>query len=400
MIKKFPYLLLAGWILAYLAPFQVHASPMFKIGESVDIFLTARSELQYQSNIFSSETNEEGDFIWLNSPGFEIVAGGDSNTNITLKFYEEFAFYFDESDQNHSTEHLNLSTRFDGGGKLRLDTIFKYDETVGGLNATTFNTQSQLIRWRTFELGFHGAYQISPKTVIETGLEWLRFDYRNYTDIYADRNEYSIPTTIFYAVTPKVEVGLGYTPTYTDVHLPAFLKILSTNGFLNNSTLPADSMSHFVNLAVRGAFTEKLNGEARIGYIRRDLNPGAAFNDVGAELKLTYTPTAKLVFSLLGARNFATDSDGVNLERTSINFVGRYNITEKVNFTAKTGYTWTDYHKVDRDDHLWLIGADLGYSPLSWLELGIGYNYATNDSSLSGSDYVNHMARIFAQAKY
>ena len=88
-------------------------------------------------------------------------------------------------------------------------------------------------------------------------------------DTLADRETYTVPVDIFYELTPKVDLSIGYQYTTSDVG--------STENLVNFGGGPTgykigsyDSEGHFFNVGARGNLLPKLSGFFKVGYRTND----------------------------------------------------------------------------------------------------------------------------------
>jgi exopolysaccharide biosynthesis operon protein EpsL len=134
----------------------------------------------------------------------------------------------------------------------------------------------------------------------------------------------------------------------------------------------------------------QLNGY--VGYTTRkyDLAPSRDFSGVTGKFGFLWTPTGKAIIDLSWRREIGADADSVSNYAVSQGWALRptWVITSKVRLGANYEYLERDYRgdpglgssAVPRDAKTTSYGLDLKYLPVSYADIGIGYQHQKRDA--------------------
>lgn len=382
-------LLLASLITPFLK-----ASPLISIGDSVHIYFVGQTSFEYDSNIFLNYSNKDDDFIFSVTPGFNLVAGGDSDYKVSLTVQEEGRFYTDHRELDEANEIVNLNASYDGGGQLKLGLNAGY-RTLSQ-NTSTANVSAGLIRRRNYNLGFQALYSVSPKTQLEFNPSWFQEDYRNFVRTFNDRDYYTLPINFYYLYSPKLKFGVGYRYRYTDLH---------KNDTPGNS--PADRSDHFVNLRLDGEIGPRLQSTTAIGWQFQHINGFETYSSLSVSSRLTWEATQRMQVSAGLNRDFSASGTGNAIQNTGGDIGITFAVSEKISTSAGFSYGVSDYKNIaERDD---LLGTYLRMTYIynKYLNFNAGYTYQNNDSEIqtpfgttSAASYNVHRVSMTANLKY
>ena len=79
------------------------------------------------------------------------------------------------------------------------------------------NVQNDLVELNTIAGNLGAEYRVSPKFSFSAGVRYNETEYQTYKDRLADRETTSFPLNIYYELTPKLDLILGYTYSTTDI---------------------------------------------------------------------------------------------------------------------------------------------------------------------------------------
>ncbi|MFU8847393.1 MAG: outer membrane beta-barrel protein [Opitutales bacterium] len=389
-IVHFPLVLL----LAAATSQTATAAPLVSIGDNTDIFFNGSSSLQWSSNVFRNEKNETDDLMWSLTPGFELNVGrGASNLDFNVITQYEIRRYadLDELDTELFSTQINAAyrtSRLDLSGSA----YFREQKTTTGDNNVVTN---DLIESDVMGGRIHSEYRFSPKFSFGTGFSYSKTDYKSpFDDFLADRERFSVPLDLFYELTPKVDLSIGYVYSETDVD--------ALNGRPSYTT-----DDHFFNVGARGNLLPKLTGFFKVGYRTRDSDRvnRSSESTLGLDSSLTWAATPKLTNTLTLSRDFGVGGEGFSSEDTSINVSSSYSINSYYAASAFAGYTLRDYQN-NREDNQYRLGLRLNYTPNQHWRFGAGYTYSENDSDdpnrvdRSIRSYEDHTFDITASLRY
>ena len=430
------------------------ASPLVSIGDNADIYFDGSSTARWTSNVFLTDENEVDDFIYILSPGFEFNVGRNvSNADLSIVTRYDIVRYNDFSDLDVGLLHLKLRSAYKSS-RLELEIFANYDEQKSN-SGDTFRVDD-LIESDLSGAGINGEYSISPKFSIGLGASYNKTEYTGpFEGILAGQENKSLPLDIFYELTPKMDLSLGY--IYRDTEVGALdPTLIDRSGFdlitglplidtatglplIDPSTgLPAlvsvttrqsDTYSrenHFFNIGARGSLLPKLSGFFKIGYrvresgvrtftdVTRDIlnniegppvNDALRFSEhttLGVDADLYWRATPKVSTRLGLSRDFGVGSDGAPLRLSSLSLTTDVSLNNNYTASAKIGYMQRDYTYRDREDDKYSAGIRIFYTPNAFWQFNLGYTFIDNLSSgtEAGNSYDAHAVDLNATLRY
>ena len=393
------------------------ASPLVSIGDSADVFFNGSSSVRWASNIFRDEFSEVDDLYWTLSPGFELNVGrGVSNADLSVITRYDIIRYQDNDQLDVELFHIKAigsyrTSRLDLSGTVSFDE----NKTSSGEN----NVINDLIAYDNTAARFGAEYRFSPKFSFGSGVKYREQEYQTFVDRFADREVLDVPFDVFYELTPKVDLTVGYVYTNTDIEK----RILPTaDPLVGLETAGYETNSHFFNVGARGNLLPKLSGYFKAGYRVRSSDDSARRNVVlssgattgaalssttrdntgmlGLDADLNWTASPKLQVRLGMSRDFGVGGEGNSTENSSVNLTGMYSINSYFSASSNLGYTLRDYTDNNREDNQYLAGLRLTYRPNEYWSFATGYTYSDNSSNQANSSYVNHTVDLTATLRY
>lgn len=371
-------------------PQLLTAAPLVSIGDNTDVFFNGSSSLQWSSNVFRDEDDEEDDLLWTLSPGFEVKFGrGLSNLDLSMVTRYEIRRYFDLDDIDTELFSMQLNGSY-RSSRLDLSGSAFYAEQQSSTGDS--NLDNDLIESTAMGGQINAEYRFSPKFSFGGGFNYSETTYDNpYDFFFADREKYTIPFDVFYELTPKVDLSVGYAYSETDVSdRPATLGDTSYT-----------KEDHFFNVGARGKLLPKVTGFFKIGYrTGDDINSdGDSRDTLGLTSSLSWAATPKLSHSLGLSRDFGVGGEGDSNVTTSVNLNTNYSINSFYAATAHVRYALQDYDS-GREDNQYHLGLRLEYTPNQYWRFGAGYTFSENDSDRFGSSYTEHTVDLTATLRY
>lgn len=394
------------------------ASPLVSIGDNADLYFNGSSSLRWTSNVFRDEDDEDEDLIWTLSPGFELNVGrGLSNADLSVTTRYDILRYNDNSQLDTELFHIKAdgsyqTSRLDLSGSVYFD---ENQSTSGDENLP--DGFDDLIEFDTYGARVDGEYRYSPKFSVGSGVHYYEKEYQSYEDRFSDREYLTVPLDLFYELTPKVDLSIGYSYTNTDVEetqVPTF-------GGLATRRSGYDRDSHFFNVGARGNLLPKLTGFFKIGYRTTssdnsdiqtvDDSTGAPVGPstrtdrdddgmLGLDADFTWAATPKLTARLALSRDYGVGGEGQSTENSTANFSASYSISTNYSAYGDFGYTLREYTETGRDDNQYSAGFGLNYTPNQYWRFGAGYNYSENDSDVDSRSYEVHSLNVSATLRY
>ncbi len=357
-----------------------HAAP-FLSSENAEVFLTGTAGMRIDDNIFLNPDGET-DHIFNFDPAVEVVFGNKSTLSGRGRVGGNFNRYTDHDDLDSELFSSSLSMGYDGG-----KTTGSFEAGYAELNQNTVDVLGidALIRRNVFNSSGNVEVSATEKTSVALGFGYNNTDYR--VAGFADAESVNVPLHLYYEVTPKVDLGLGY----------RFRQSWLLFG--------RDSKDHFISLSTRGELTPKLTGTVDVGVTRRDLSPGDTYSMLGVDGSLSYALTPKSSLQLNAARNFDVNSQAQEQKNTSVGAFLTSNITSEFTVTVGASYRAIDYYlpaagAAARTDDYYdaLVGAS--YTVNEYLRVGANYSYRQNESDLATSKFAARVLGVSVSVRY
>lgn len=394
------------------SPVVVQSAPLISIGDDIDIFFNGLSSVRWQSNVFYDEADEQDDVVFKVSPGFEMNVGrGLSDLDLSIITRYDIIRHDELSDLDNELFHFKAissynTSRWDVSGLVS----FSEDQSSG--KDEDANQDGQINESESTIANLSGEYRLSPKFSVGSGVNHSNKQYQDQPGL-ADRESFKVPVDVFYELTPKVDLSIGYTYTTTDVSGTML------GDTVNGSEVGSyDKEDHFFNIGARGELLPKLSGFFKLGYRTSDSDdsskqtfvtgiPGAPTSTnrdsrgtMGLDTSFTYSNTPKLTTALTLHRGFDVGGTGEGTTKTSANLSARYTINSNYSASATSGYTLREYETSGREDNVYNMGFRLSYVPNRYWRLSTGYSYNENNSSILGQSYEAHMVDLSATLRY
>ncbi len=405
----------------------LQASPLISIGDNAEIYFDGSSTARWTSNVFLTDKNEVDDFLYLLSPGFEFNLGRDSsNADLSILTRYDIIRYNDLTELDVELLHVKLRGAYKSS-RLELTVSASYDEQKS--NSGDIQIIDDLIESTLTNREVKGEYQLSPKFSFGAGANYFETEYTGeFEGQLTDQHRATIPLDIFYEISPKLDLSLGY--KYTDTEIGAlnpreisYIDPSSKDEFLINLKSNAyNRESHFFNIGARGSLLPKLTGYFRLGYSKRESGTrldsrskvldGANIDPdiinyseettlgVDADLYWLMTPKLSTRFGL--SRDFGLGSDGAPTRESSVSTSTNLSLSNNWTASANLMYTQRDYTRRDREDDKYSAGIRVFYLPNRFWQFSGGYNFTDSESTGddAGNSYDAHMVDFNASLRY
>ena len=405
MKNKFPFLLsfLTASLFYWISASSSVAAPLVSIGDNTDIYFNGSSSLRWASNIFRNEEDEESDLSWTISPGLEINIGrGISNADFTVITRYDIVRYEEYDRLDTELFHIEALGTYESS-RLNLNGSASFDEIK--MNDGQKNVVNDLVELNTTTGELDAEYRVSPKFSFSAGVRYDETEYQTFKNLFSDRATIAYPLSVYYDMTPKLDLILGYTYSVTDIEGGNSFE----DGFDPISSYEQDT--DFFNIGLRGNISTKLTGFFKIGY-RTVSADGNAINEsnqsidrndrdmLGLDASLTWMATSKLLYQLALSRDYNTGGLGEATEVSRANLVGNYSFNTHWSAMANLGYTETDSYYLSRENEQFTGGLRIMYVLNTYWRFTAGYTYAENDSNQVNSSYESETLDLTATLRY
>jgi len=363
----------------------------------------------YTDNLFHTDSDEEDAFYTVISPGIWVALprskepflrlstlntapGGldasrlSTNTSRRLQAYalyradiREYSDFSEENRVDQRGEGL-LRYNFRGGLSLQLDDIYEMNQDP---YSTGLSQNRQLDKFQSNLLHLQIDYSVGPKLSLRGEYSRYRLDYDSSRNAFRERYDDAFSIYFFYRMLPKTSVYLLY--DYIDIDY--------------DWDILGDSTEQHYYLGLQWDMTAKSTGRIMVGYGEKDFDAGTGSDqdDLLGEIQVDHRFTKKTSAYLRATRKTnETDTPGVKnilSYRTQLGF--RQRVTAKLRGSIDLFYLRDSYQgditiegqTDERVDDYYGAGLALGYAPLRWLNLTLGYRFTERDSNFSRFDY-------------
>ena len=393
-------------LLSLIIASSVMGAPLVSIGNNADIFFNGSSSLRWSSNIFSDADNEESDLSWTVSPGFEINVGrGVSNADLTVITRYDVVKYQDNDQLDTELFHVQAMGSYETG-RLELSSNFSFGEYK--LNSGDRNVVADLVEFDDTKSDLEAEYQFSQKFSYSAGFVYNEREFQTYQDNFSNSETTRFPLNVYYELTPKLDLSLGYTHSKTDIEGG------NSIGGVYDPISSYEQDADFFNIGLRGNIRTKLTGFFKIGYRmvsaddtilttngvlvdRIDRNDR---NMLGLDASLTWMASNKISYQLALSRDYDTGGLGQSRETTSANLTGNYSINSQWTAMANLGYTDRDSTFIGLQEEQLSGGLRFMYSLNEYWRFSAGYSYYENDSNQAIRSYENETLDLTAILRY
>lgn len=373
--------------------------PLPVLGEDSGIHGLLNASVAYNDNIYLSESDEDADTIFTISPGVELVTGEQSRSRMSLRFVENILFYMDETDNNRALENIDFTFAHGGEGqKLQLTVAAGFHHNQSASSRDTA-TRGEMTRSYNYYANGIVSYKLGEKATLRSGFKWTGLTYQssNAKWNYNDRQQYSVPLYLYWAVREKLNMGFSAEYRYVD---------LATSG-LNRSAGKSAGMEQvwFLGLSAEGNAWEKLSLNGRIGlttsdYSRRTIDNLDGKDTFGMSVTANYKATEKLSTALTLNRDFELGSAAEGILSTGVTLSGKYSINDFWAANASVSYRLDDYQSSEREDDVYKFTVGASYQINEWASAYVNYALAIDESNSAGMDYTNNIVTVGVSFRY
>jgi hypothetical protein len=375
-MKRFPLCATAAALCLF--PALALADPLLSFGPDVPLFLTVTGSVRRDGNVFLSSQNAQADTVYLITPGLDFHwTGGKASLGIAAS--EQFSRY---QTNRELDDHLaNIASSFAyAGTDVKLSAAASYQEE----DQSSLNLQSsdQTVKHSLAAASGNGEFQVFPKTSVGVGVAFTRTVYPEAG--YTNSDEWSLPVDVYYAVTPKTDVSVGY----------RYDKTIEAGNVDN-------SKDEFFNVGVRGEITPKLSGQVRVGVTTYSPETGMKSRNLGLSANLDYVLSPKTTIDLNSSSGFDTSPLGSGEKVFTVGLSAISKLSEAWALNLGGSYVSTNYLITpERKDGFYVANAGLNYIWTSNISFQLDYVYRKNRSTLALATFDDNVLTFSVAARF
>jgi hypothetical protein len=349
----------------------------------------------YDDNVFATENNKEGDFLFQVLPTV-VVQSDFSRHQLRFTTGADVGRYADQTSENYIDYFVTGAGRYDITGDSSVSTNLAYrqlHEDRGDSDSP--NTASEPVEFTrsNAELAFQQRFnRVTGRVAIGAENE----DYDDVSSITGttldqddrDRWAYSAMGQVGYDLYP------GYQP---------FVRFTYTRTEYDEGIVKPNSDTYEAVVGTTLDLTNLLTGEIFIGYLARSYDEDAFSNFTGLAygLKLDYAVTQ--LTSISGNISRGVE-EGFSVtpnprDRTTFQVGVDHELLRNVVLSALAEYQMDDYQNTNQQEDFYLLQAGATYNINRNFYLRGTYSYSTRDSNVPGNDYERNLflLRVGAQ---
>ncbi len=361
---------------------------------------------EYNDNIYSAKTGEEGDYINTITPSIGLsYAGGAPGNFFNAGYGVDMVAYSDNNKNNYQAHKpymaMGLKTPF--GLYLRASDNFVRTKDPYG-TANNYNVGVKTERWNNMAEVAAG-YSFFEKYTLELMYKNYveRFDLIN--DEWQDRTDNAYGASFFVKLTGKTSVFAQYRRTNAEYD--------SQNDGISiapdwNSINSQDYRLNDYFIGARFEPGGKLSGEVKLGYGDKKFDNEFDNNDQKykddsswvAETVVNYQPAqrTRLSLSLQRSHKGSPDNDASSYLDTLVGLSLNQDLANRLSFNLGVEWINNDYlnERSGSDKkyfNTYVARGGLGYKIQDWLTAGLKYEYkskkASDGADNSGNPYLN-----------
>ncbi|ASL29058.1 outer membrane beta-barrel protein [Azotobacter chroococcum] len=383
MSKKYPLHALTAALSATACANAWAVEPQsIKLADGVQFTPTLQVSERYDDNFRAVEDHKESSWITRLTPTFALGAEGHKG-RYEVKYSSESEIIHSSRNDDNTDHHLTAEAalQFDVRNRLQLNAGYHRVEQVDSDNSDNLeklnNENDKFSTINASALYSFGAQGARGQIDMGAKHEKLRYHNRNHINDDLEHESTTLNAIFYYRVAPKTRALLE--TRYTDYN------------YVSND------MRNSKNYALLGGLTwkatAKTSGTVKIGSEKKRFEESGVDNMSNSmlEVGIDWKPRTYSTFSFTTRQaideSYESGIGASAVKSTSISFDWEHKWGARL--STKTSYARSErkYQDYERDDDLDAFGVDLTYKLRRWLDVGISYRYATNDSSREGEGY-------------
>ena len=368
--------------------------------------------LEYNDNIYSSDTNEEDDIVHLVKPEVNLSYTLRPQNFIKAGYHIDIAKYSDNDTNNYEVHRPHIIAQWKSPKGLYIsakDFFLKTADPYGDENEYALGIP-QTKRWHN-NFTVVAGYEFGNSLTVETNYNNNKKKYDHTDDQWQDRTANGFGAAVLYKVTPKASALLQYQRTQAKYDKQND-EIYDSSRNLNwSSHTSQDYHTDVFFIGTRFAPVGKLTGEVKVGYgfhtFENDIDPeGKTYHDEEgfmAETVIKYALRSRTKFELTLDRNFTPSPD--TDANAYINTSGSLGIFQELGNRFKTHFQFglTNINYLDelpgrqyKEFNIYQFSAGIGWRFARYFTAGAEYRFKKKNSGNSYYKKDEYERNVFA----
>jgi hypothetical protein len=355
-----------------------------KLGDGLTFTPTLQVSERYEDNFRAVNENEESSWVTSITPTFLLGAEGRKSA-YQLQYSVVNDVFHSSHDDDNADHHLtgDAAYEFNSRNRLKLNAGYHRVEETAAQSTQTRRAQEN-DKYTTANVG--GVYSFGAQTArtqLDLGANYQELRYQNSNGLNADkeRDTTALSGTVYYRIAPKTRALVEARHTDYD--------------YVTNDRLNSYNVALLTGLTWDA--TAKTTGTVKFGAERKKFDTSAIDDNSGSmwEVGVKWMPRTYSTFNLQTRRALDEGDDGASaIQSQSTTLSWKHEWLDRLSSDVSFSYTDNEYQDYERDDQLSVFGVGLNYEMRRWLDIGIGYKYAENDSSIDFESYERNIYSI------
>lgn len=355
-----------------------------KLGDGLTFTPTLLVSERYEDNFRAVNENEESSWVTSITPTFLLGAEGRKSA-YQLQYSVVNDVFHSSHDDDNADHHLtgDAAYEFNSRNRLKLNAGYHRVEETAAQSTQTRRAQEN-DKYTTANVG--GVYSFGAQTArtqLDLGANYQELRYQNSNGLNADkeRDTTALSGTVYYRIAPKTRALVEARHTDYD--------------YVTNDRLNSYNVALLTGLTWDA--TAKTTGTVKFGAERKKFDTSTIDDNSGSmwEVGVKWMPRTYSTFNLQTRRALDEGDDGASaIQSQSTTLSWKHEWLDRLSSDVSFSYTDNEYQDYERDDQLSVFGVGLNYEMRRWLDIGIGYKYAENDSSIDFESYERNIYSI------
>jgi hypothetical protein len=366
--------------------------PLIPLGDNASLTVSTDLGVRRDTNVFLSPTDKQGATILSVTPGAGLDFGQNSLFHGLFDYHESFNRY-----SGNVAPNVNLaSASGDLGyndGSFKVDANGQYQQLYQNNIGILSITGTELIRSNVTNFGGSVETPLFSKMAAGLAVSDSRIEFVDTPGLYGN-TALAAPFNLYYGITPKVDLSIGY--TFTE---------------LTPDQMGAIAKGNYYNVGARGNFTSKLSGGVTVGYQTEQVPGSPVTHDLGLTSDVTLEITPKTSMSLKAVRDFADSAQGQVIRNGSYSLNFKSDFSDQWQMTLGATYRTLNYGpelytfesallNQKRIDEYWEGNFQISYIITRWLSATAGYLLRDNRSTLPGVEFSDDVFSLDIRFQY
>ncbi len=355
-----------------------------KLSDGLTFTPTLQVSERYDDNFRAVENNEESSWITGITPTFKLAAEGRKSAYALTYSANTDIFHSSHADDN-TDHHLTADAgfEFDSRNRLKLAAGYHKIEETASQDQNVEND-----KYTTANVG--GVYTFGARTArtqVDVGANYQELRYQNGDNLNADkeRDTTALNSIFYYRIAPKTKALVEARHTDYD--------------YVSNTRLNSNNVALLAGLTWEA--TAKTTGTVKFGGEKKRFDDSSIDDKSGSmwEVGVEWAPRTYSTFGLNTRRGLGEGDNGASsIESQSTTLSWNHEWLDRLSSNVSYTYTDNEYQDIRRTDKIDTFGLGLTYEMRRWLDIGVGYKYSENDSSVAGESYERNIFSISATA--